>query len=150
MRRSIELSRLGMNRGDGGPFGAVIVRAGAIIAEGWNSLIATNDPTAHSEIVAIRAASRLLGTFRLSGCDLYASSEPCPMCLSAVYWARMERIFYGNTVSDAAAIGFDDTLILEHLRKPAEARLIRAKRILAEEAIEVFRDFNANPNQVRY
>jgi guanine deaminase len=150
MQRAIELSRLGIERGDGGPFGAVIVRAGEIVGEGWNRVIATNDPTAHGEILAIREASRRLNTFILAGCDLYTSSEPCPMCLSAVYWSRISRIFYGNTVADAAGIGFDDTLILGELQKPPTVRLIPASRLMADEAIEVFREFMANPNRVRY
>jgi guanine deaminase len=150
MRRAIELSRLGMQRGDGGPFGAVIVRGGEIVGEGWNRVIATNDPTAHGEILAIRESSRRLNTFILAGCDLYTSSEPCPMCLSAVYWSRIARIFYANTVADAAAIGFDDTHILDELQKPPTVRLIPVARLMADEAIEVFREFMANPNRVRY
>ena len=150
MRRAIELSRLGMQRRDGGPFGAVIVRAGAIVGEGWNRVIATNDPTAHSEILAIRDACRRLNTFILAECDLYTSSEPCPMCLSAVYWSRIARIFYGNTVADAAAIGFDDTLIQEQLQKPPTVRLIPAERLMADEAIEVFREYVSIPDRVRY
>jgi guanine deaminase len=150
MQRAIELSRLGMERGDGGPFGAVIVRAGEIVGEGWNRVIATNDPTAHGEILAIRDASRRLNTFILAGCDLYTSSEPCPMCLSAVYWSRISRIFYGNTVADAAGIGFDDTFILDELQKPPTVRLIPATRLMADDAIEVFREFLANPNRARY
>jgi guanine deaminase len=150
MRRAIELSRLGMKRGDGGPFGAVIVRAGAIIGEGWNSVITTNDPTAHGEVLAIREACRRLGTFVLAECDLYTSSEPCPMCLSAAYWSRIARIFFANTVADAAAIGFDDTLILGELQKPSQARRIPSQRVLADEAIEVFREYAANPNRVQY
>lgn len=150
MRRAIELSRQGMRRGDGGPFGAVVVRDGRVLGEGWNRVVGTNDPTAHGEIVAIRDACRTLGTFSLAGCDLYTSSEPCPMCLSAIYWARLARVFYGNTVADAAAVGFDDTLILGELGKPPTVRLIPAARLLAEEAIEVFREFAADPRHVRY
>jgi guanine deaminase len=150
MRRAIELSRQGMRNGDGGPFGAVVVRAGRIVGEGWNRVIATNDPTAHGELLAIRDACGSLGTFILAGCDLYTSSEPCPMCLSAAYWARLSRICFANTVADAAAIGFDDTLILDELRKPPAVRLIPTDRLLADEAIEVFREFAANPAHVRY
>lgn len=150
MRRAIELSRQGMRRGDGGPFGAVVVRDGRVVGEGWNRVVGTNDPTAHGEIVAIRDACRALGTFSLAGCDLYTSSEPCPMCLSAIYWARLARVVYGNTVADAAAVGFDDTLILGELGKPPAVRLIPATRLLAEEAIEVFREFAADPSHVRY
>ena len=150
MRRAIELSRQGMRARDGGPFGAVVVHAGRIVGEGWNRVITTNDPTAHAEVLAIRAACRELGTFVLSDCDLYTSSEPCPMCLSASYWARLRRTYFGNTVANAAAIGFDDTLILGELRKSPSERLMPATRLLAEEAIEVFREFAADPNHVRY
>ena len=150
MQRAIELSRLGMHRGDGGPFGAVIVRAGDIVGEGWNRVIATNDPTAHGEMLAIREACRRLNSFILAGCELYTSSEPCPMCLSAVYWSRIARIFYANTVADAAAIGFDDTLISSELQKPPTVRLIPATRLMADEALEVFREFMTNPDRVRY
>ena len=150
MRRALELSRYGMRRGDGGPFGAVIVQSGRIIGEGWNQVIATNDPTAHGEVVAIRHACRAAGTFVLAGCDLYTSSEPCPMCLSAIYWARVARVFFGNTVADAAAIGFDDTAILDELRKSAPARSIPATQFLGAEAAEVFREFAADPERVRY
>src|SRR5713226_3619217 len=107
MRRAIALGRRGLKAGHGGPFGAVVVRRGAIVGEGWNRVVATGDPTAHGEIVAIRAAGRRLGSFRLSGCDLYTSGEPCLMCLSAIYWARIDRIFFGFTVGAAARIGFD-------------------------------------------
>jgi guanine deaminase len=150
MRRAIELSRHGMLRGDGGPFGAVVVRDGQIIGEGWNQVIATNDPTAHGEVVAIRHACRAVGSFVLAGCDLYTSYEPCPLCLSAIYWARVVRVFFGNTVADAAAIGFDDTLILNELRQPAGSRSLPATRFMAEEAAVVFREFLANPDRVRY
>jgi tRNA(Arg) A34 adenosine deaminase TadA len=150
MRRAIELSRTGMERGDGGPFGAVVVRAGHIVGEGWNRVVATNDPTAHAEILAIRDACRRLGTFVLAGDDLYTSSEPCPMCLSAIYWSRLVRVFYGNTVADAAAIGFDDTLIHDELQKPSTVRRIPATRLLSDEAIAVFREYTAKPDRVRY
>jgi tRNA(Arg) A34 adenosine deaminase TadA len=119
MRRAIELSRLGMQRGDGGPFGAVIVRAGEIVGEGWNRVVATNDPTAHGEILAIRDACRRLRTFILEECELYTSSEPCPMCLGAIYWARLRRIYFSNTRADAARIGFDDDFIYREIALPA-------------------------------
>jgi tRNA(Arg) A34 adenosine deaminase TadA len=150
MKRAIELSRHGMRQGDGGPFGAVIVRAGEIIGEGWNRVIATNDPTAHAEILAIRDASRRLGTFSLAGCELYTSSEPCPMCLSATYWARLERLCFGNTVADAAAIGFDDTFILYELCKTPFERQKPSVQLMAAEALAVFAEFQVMPNRVRY
>lgn len=150
MRRAIELSAHGMRKGDGGPFGCVIVKDGAIIGEGWNRVIATNDPTAHGEVVAIRDACRHLGTFLLAGCELYTSAEPCPMCLSAIYWARIERIFYGNAHADAAAIGFDDAFIHKELQLPTEARAIPAVRMLDREALAIFQEFAANPSRVKY
>jgi tRNA(Arg) A34 adenosine deaminase TadA len=150
MRRAIELSRRGARRGDGGPFGAVVVRDGVIVGEGWNRVIATNDPTAHGEVEAIRDACRRLGTFVLRGCDLFTSAEPCPMCLGAIYWARIDRVFYGNTHADAAELGFDDPVILAELSKPPVERLIPEFRVLADEARQVFREFAANPNRVRY
>ena len=150
MRRAIELSRHGMRRGDGGPFGAVVVKDGQVVGEGWNRVIAATDPTAHGEVEAIRAACQRLGTFVLAGCDLYTSAEPCPMCLSAIYWARVARLFYGNAVPDAAAIGFDDSLILGELAKPPGERLIPAVRLLADEARAVFDEYAANPARVRY
>lgn len=150
MRRAIELSRDGARRGDGGPFGAVVVRDGVIVGEGWNRVIATNDPTAHGEVEAIRDACRRLGTFSLAGCDLFTSAEPCPMCLAAIYWARIGRVFYGNVHADAAALGFDDSIILAEMSKPPVERLIAEFRLLPDEALEVFREFAANPDRVRY
>ena len=149
MRRAVELSRHGMRRGDGGPFGAVIVKDGAIVGEGWNRVLSTNDPTAHGEMVAIRDACHKLGTFDLTGCDLFTSAEPCPMCLSATYWARVARVFFGNTHADTAALGFDDGTILEELRKPG-GRTIPEARLLADEALAVFREYAADPDRVRY
>jgi guanine deaminase len=149
MRRAVELSRVGMTRGDGGPFGAVVVKDGAIVGEGWNRVLLTNDPTAHGEVVAIRDACQKLGTFDLTGCDLFTSAEPCPMCLSAIYWARIARIFYGNTHADTAAIGFADANFLDELRK-ADGRSIPETRLLADEALAVFREYAADPNRVPY
>jgi tRNA(Arg) A34 adenosine deaminase TadA len=150
MRRAIELSRHGAKRRDGGPFGAVVVKDGSVVGEGWNRVLLLNDPTAHGEVVAIREACGRLGTFALTGCDLFTSAEPCPMCLAAIYWARIGRVFYANTHADAAAIGFDDSLISGELARPPEARLIPATRLLADEALAVFREFAADPDRVRY
>jgi guanine deaminase len=150
MRRAIALSRDAILRRDGGPFGCVVVKEGKIIGEGWNQVIANNDPTAHGEIVAIRKACRELKTFSLDGCDLYTSSEPCPMCLAAIYWSRIARIFFGNTRADAADSGFDDVMIHSELSKTAESRLIPASQVLADEADEVFREFATDPNHVHY
>jgi len=150
MRRAIALGRRGMKAGHGGPFGAVVVRRGAIVGEGWNRVVTTNDPTAHGEIVAIRAACRRLARFHLSGCDLYTSSEPCPMCLSAIYWAHIDRIFFGCTVNDVARIGFDDRFIYRQLARPAGRRTIRAVQLLAGEARVLVREYAANPRREKY
>lgn len=150
MRRAIELSRQGMEAGAGGPFGAVIVKGGTIIGEGWNQVIATNDPTAHGEVVAIRAATRSLKDFHLNGCDLYTSAQPCPMCLGALYWARIDRIYYGNSVQDVAAIGFDDEFFCRQLSRAPRDRDIPEVQLLAKEARQVFNDFAARPGSVRY
>lgn len=124
LRRALELARANVERGDGGPFGAVITRQGAIIAEGWNRVVVDKDPTAHAEIVAIRAACRQLQHFHLAGCTLYASSEPCPMCLAAAYWARVERIVYANARDAAAAIGFSDAALYGELQCAPAARQV--------------------------
>ena len=150
MRHAIELGRKGMQAGDGGPFGTVIVKNGEIIGEGWNRVIATNDPTAHGEMMAIRDACKRTNSFILSGCDLYTSGEPCPMCLGAIYWARIDRIFYGFGVQDAAAIGFDDRFIYEQLAKPLEQRQIPEIQVLDSEALEVLKVYAADPNRVKY
>jgi tRNA(Arg) A34 adenosine deaminase TadA len=150
MRRAIELSRLRMNANQGGPFGAVVVKDGAILAEGWNQVTSTNDPTAHAEVVAIREACRKLGSFNLAGCEIYASCEPCPMCLAAIYWARLDRAYYGNTRADAAAIGFDDAHIYDEIARPVAARAIPMTRLLAEEAASVFREWDAKPDKIKY
>jgi len=139
-----------MEAGAGGPFGAVIVKDGRIIAEGWNQVTSANDPTAHAEIMAIRNACAALGTFQLPGCRIYASCEPCPMCLAAIYWARLERIYYANTRAEAARIGFDDALIYNEIALPPEARHIPATRLLAEEAMAAFRAWEESPNKIRY
>jgi tRNA(Arg) A34 adenosine deaminase TadA len=149
MRRAIELSRENVRRG-GGPFGAVIVKGGQIVGEGFNRVTATNDPTAHAEVVAIRNACQALGTFGLQGCEIYTSCEPCPMCLSAIYWARIDRIWFANTKVDAAAIDFDDHFIYDELAKPIEGRAIPMKPMLREEALAAFREWQANAARIRY
>jgi tRNA(Arg) A34 adenosine deaminase TadA len=136
--------------GDGGPFGAVIVRAGHIIGEGWNRVIATGDPTAHGEMVAIRDVCERIGTISLQGCLLYTSGQPCPMCLGAIYWARIERVFYGFGIRDAAHIGFDDQFIYEQLARPAEQRAIPEIALLREEALEILVAYAADPGRERY
>ncbi len=150
MRRAIDLGRRGMHAGDGGPFGAVIVRDGRIVGEGWNRVVGTSDPTAHGEIVAIRDACRREHGFALKGCDLYTTGQPCPMCLAAIYWARIDRVFYGFTVQDAAAIGFDDRLIYDELAKPSAGRAVSQAQVLAGEAAKLLAEYAADPKRVRY
>lgn len=133
MRRAIALSIETMNSGRGGPFGAVITRDGAIIAEGANQVTSTNDPTAHAEVVAIRRACEALGQFDLRGCEIYSSCEPCPMCLGAIYWARLDRIYFANSRADAAAIGFDDDFLYREIPLPLDQRAIPTAQMLSEE-----------------
>jgi guanine deaminase len=150
MREAIGLSRQMMERGEGGPFGAVIVKNGTIVGRGWNQVTSANDPTAHAEIVAIRDACRRLNSFHLEKCSLYSSCEPCPMCLSAIYWARMKSVFYGNKRSDAARIGFDDDLIHRELMLPMSRRKLKMKQSLPKEALKVFAAWARKPDKVRY
>lgn len=138
MAEAITLAREGVRRGDGGPFGAVVVRKGEILGRGWNCVIRDRDPTAHAEIVAIRDAARRLGHHHLDGCALYVACEPCPMCLSAVYWARIERVYYAASGTDAAALGFDDRFILDELRRAAAVRRIPMEQLMRDEALTVF------------
>ncbi|MBN2848951.1 MAG: nucleoside deaminase [Coriobacteriia bacterium] len=150
MRRAIALSREKMREDEGGPFGAVIVRDGRIIAEGWNRVTGHNDPTAHAEIVAIREACRVLGTYSLEGCVIYSSCEPCPMCLAAIWWARIDRVYFANSAADAAAIGFDDERLYREMALPREARALPSERLLADEALAVFAEWAADPAKERY
>ena len=150
MRMAITLSHRKMEEGHGGPFGAVIVRNGEIIAHGWNQVTTANDPTAHAEVVAIREACKKLGTFSLSDCDIYASCEPCPMCLSAIYWARLRSLYYANTRQEAAEIGFDDEFLYVEVAKAVAERTMPTKRILGEEAIVAFRAWQAKSDKVHY
>jgi tRNA(Arg) A34 adenosine deaminase TadA len=150
MRRAVELSAERMRQNAGGPFGAVIVRNGTIIAEGWNKVTSSNDPTAHAEVSAIRTACARLATFSLAGCDIYTSCEPCPMCLAAIYWARLDRLFYANSRADAAAIGFDDALIYDEVAKPIDVRTIPTIRVDLPEARAVFAEWRAKPDKVEY
>jgi guanine deaminase len=141
LERAIELSRQGMTSRQGGPFGCVVVKNGRIIAEGCNRVAATNDPTAHAEIVAIRAACQQLGTFQLTGCDIYTSCEPCPMCLGAIYWARPERVIFANTKTDAAAIDFDDQFIYDEIGKDGIERKILFVHFPRQTALRVFEEW---------
>lgn len=149
MKRAIELS-VGNVKNGGGPFGAVIVRDGEVIAEGVNRVTANCDPTAHAEVSAIRAACQKARDFRLSGCSIYTSCEPCPMCLSAIYWAGIEHIYYGNTKRDAEEIGFGDNFIYEELGKPYAERSIPAKQMMHEEALQAFYDWQEKTDKVLY
>jgi tRNA(Arg) A34 adenosine deaminase TadA len=150
LARAIELARQGSQQGDGGPFGAVIVHDGKIIGEGWNRVVGSKDPTAHAEIAAIRMACAALGHFHLSDCTLYASSEPCPMCLSAAYWARLGRIVFANSRAEAAAIGFcDDELYEELTRGFGERRIAMAHRPLPG-ALQPMHDWALDPTHVSY
>jgi tRNA(Arg) A34 adenosine deaminase TadA len=150
MREAIRLSRDKMRRGAGGPFGAVIVRDGQIIARGWNRVTSANDPTAHAEVTAIRAACKKLKTFHLDDCELYTSCEPCPMCLAAIYWAQLPKVFYANTRRDAARIEFSDDLIYREVARPVSRRKIPMRQMLRPEALAVFAEWQAKPDKVRY
>ena len=150
LREAIQLAREGMTTDQGGPFGCVIVRDGEIVGKGCNRVTSTNDPTAHAEVVAIRDACQHLGTFQLDGCTLYASCEPCPMCLGAIYWARPSRIVYAAFHSDAADAGFDDQFIYEELDKAREHRHIPMHQLLRDEANQVFREWVALEKRIPY
>jgi guanine deaminase len=149
MARAIELSLANVARG-GGPFAAVVVKGGAVVAEGVNRVTASNDPTAHAEVEAIRAACRALGDFQLTGCEVYTSCEPCPMCLGALYWARPDRVFFGNSAADAAAVGFDDSHIYAELARPLGGRSLPMIQLMREEAQAAFRAWEEKSDKVRY
>ena len=150
MRHAVRLSAERMREGAGGPFGAVVVKDGRIVAEGWNRVTSTNDPTAHAEVTAIRRASEALGTFSLKGCEIFTSCEPCPMCLAAIYWARLDRITFANSREDAAAIGFDDELVYAEMSKPIEHRAIPTIRLALPEAQAVLAEWRAKPDKTPY
>jgi tRNA(Arg) A34 adenosine deaminase TadA len=150
MRAAIAEAEVGVRQGRGGPFGCVIVRHDEIIARAHNTVTSANDPTAHAEISAIRAACGRLGTFRLDDCELYTSCEPCPMCLAAIYWARIPRVVFGNTRADAAAIGFDDESIYRELALPPTRRALALQPLLRDEAQATFRAWQNKPDKVRY
>src|SRR5579863_135010 len=149
MARAIQLSIENIHAG-GGPFGAVVVKDGAIIAEGVNRVTSTHDPTAHAEVSAIRAACARLGAFELRGCDLYTSCEPCPMCLGAIYWARLAHVYFGNLAADAAKIGFDDAFIYGEIAQPHAHREIPTIQMMREEALAGFRAWQEKPNKIEY
>lgn len=150
MREAVEAAREGVSRGDGGPFGAVVVLDGRVVARAWNRVIREQDPTAHAEVCAVREACRTLGRFHLEDCDLYASCEPCPMCLGAIYWARLRRVFYAATRADAAAAGFSDAQIYEEFAKRPEARSVRFTRLETAGARDVMRAWLADEGRRPY
>jgi guanine deaminase len=150
LRRAIELAIQNVETGRGGPFAAVIVRDGKIVGEGVNTVTTGNDPTAHGEVNAIRAACTALGTFTLAGCELYTSCEPCPMCLAASYWARLDAIYYGSSAADAAKAGFDDAFLYEEFRKSQPARALPATQLLAQEAWAAFAAWIASAGKIEY
>jgi tRNA(Arg) A34 adenosine deaminase TadA len=150
MREAIRLSIQMMRRGKGGPFGAIVVRGNKIVGRGWNQVTSANDPTAHAEIVAIREACRRLKTFSLDDCELYASCEPCPMCLSAIYLARIPTVYYGNTRKDAAKIAFDDEKIYLDIALPLARRKLVMKQSLRKEALVAFRDWEKKTDKIPY
>jgi guanine deaminase len=150
MKEAIRLSFETMRNNTGGPFGAVVVKDGKIIARGYNKVVSTNDPTAHAEVVAIREACKALGDFQLTGCEIYTSCEPCPMCMAAIYWARPEKVYYANCATDAANIGFDDAYIYKELEKPYDKREIPLERLMEGDAIKAFEEWAAKTDKTRY
>lgn len=150
MRRAIRLAQQGIDDGQGGPFGAVVVKDGEIVGEGCNRVTSTNDPTAHAEIVAIRAACAKLNSFQLDDCVIYTSCEPCPMCLGAIYWARPARMYFACNREDAAAIGFDDHFIYNEIERPIEERHIESVNFLRDEGIKVFKNWANKSDKTEY
>lgn len=150
MEKAIALATENVTSGRGGPFGAVIVRDGRVVATGVNLVAATNDPTAHAEVTAIRNAATALATFDLAGCEIYSSCEPCPMCLAAIYWSRCDAIFYGNTSADAAAAGFDDAFLYEEVKLPLSQRRIPTINLLREQAISNFEAWRKYAGRIDY
>lgn len=150
LNEAIELSRIGMNSKHGGPFGAIIVKNGEIIGRGWNKVTSSNDPTAHAEVVAIREACKTLNTYKLEACEIYTSCEPCPMCLSAIYWARIEKIYFANTRQDAADIGFDDEFLYEELKLELNQREIPSEQLLKTQANLVFQEWKEKEDKEMY
>lgn len=150
LRRAVELAIQNVDVGGGGPFAAVVVRNGKIVGEGVNSVTAGNDPTAHGEVNAIRAACKALGVFSLAGCELYTSCEPCPMCLAACYWARLDAIYFGSSAADAARAGFDDAFLYGEFRKSQTERTLPTTPLLSSEAWAAFAAWLASPNKIEY
>jgi guanine deaminase len=150
MARAIQLSIENVQSGRGGPFGAVVVKNGAVIGEAANQVTATNDPTAHAEVLAIREACKKLGVFELEGCEIYTSCKPCPMCLGAIYWARLSRVYFANADADASRIGFDDSLIYSEIARPLSERKIPMIQMMREEALAAFRAWEHKSNKIEY
>lgn len=150
LREAIRLSKEKMEAGEGGPFAAVIVKGGQIISKGWNCVTTTNDPTAHGEVMAIRKACETLGTFHLEGCEIYSSCQPCPMCLSAIYWARLDALYFAGSMADAADAGFDDRFLYKELSKPWNHRSLKTRQFLQDEAKRVFQIWVEKPDKINY
>lgn len=150
LREAIRISIEKMEADEGGPFGAVVVRNGAIVGRGWNRVTSTNDPTAHAEIVAIRDACSRLETFSLAGCEIYSTCEPCPLCLAAIYWSRLSHVYYAATCDDAAAAGFDDRYFYHELRKPVGERAIPMEQALRDEALTALKAWMKKSDRIRY
>lgn len=150
LREAIRLSRDSINAQEGGPFGAVVVQNGSIVGRGWNQVTSTNDPTAHAEVMAIRDACSRLKTFSLAGCEIYCSSEPCPLCLSAIYWSRLDHIYYAASCEDAAAVGFDDQHFYQELRKPVDERTIPMQQALRDEAVKTLQAWKKKEDRIPY
>jgi guanine deaminase len=150
MARAIQLAIENVRSGKGGPFGAVVAKDGSLVAEGVNQVTLTNDPTAHAEVLAIRRACQKLGLFELKGCDLYTSCEPCPMCLGAIYWARVPRVYFGTIAADATKIGFDDSAIYHEIAQPHSQRKIPMIQMMREEALAAFRVWEETPAKIPY
>ena len=150
MRRAIALSLENVRSGRGGPFAAVVVRSDEILAEGTNLVTSTNDPSAHAEMLAVRAACRKLQHFQLAGCEIYTSCEPCPMCMGLIYWAGVARVFYANTKQDAAAAGFDDSRIYRELALPIQKRAVPAEQMMRKRALAAFRVWRDKPDKIPY
>ncbi len=150
MAEAISLAASNVNSSNGGPFGAVVVKDGKIVGAGGNKVTVQNDPTAHAEVVAIREAAKNLGTFDLSGCEIYASCEPCPMCLGAIYWARLDKLYYAATKDDAAKANFDDSFIYAEIGKPKDQRQLQSVQLMREDAVKVFEKWIETENKIPY
>ena len=150
MAEAISLAEDNVHKSDGGPFGAVVVKDGKVIGKGGNKVTVNKDPTAHAEIVAIREAARNIGSFDLSGCEIYASCEPCPMCLGAIYWARIDKLYYAATKDDAAKANFDDSFIYAEIAKPKDQRKLQSVQLMREDAVKVFDQWIESENKIPY